>query len=270
MLSTFGKVQQNIGTHFYYTFAHLKCRFINIKLIYVIYININQYKMDKLENESWEEYAFRHELFEIIYADKDKQIIDYIHMPNPDKYCYPVYNICSYCYPLYNICSTFHLFIWKKIKIIKNKYSMMRQHDCTYQGFSYFGLSLLSKEDNELQKKLYTLYHFWVPKETAIFAARALKIYNRSVELTKIISETHNEELKELLSINRCPPPNTKEEKEYIQDKKEKKHIDNEKIKESKKETIELYQNYLKNKEIRLKIIKLEQEISNLHSELIK
>ena len=46
--------------------------------------------MDKLDNESWEEYAFRHELFEIIYADKDKQIIDYINLPNPDKYCYPV------------------------------------------------------------------------------------------------------------------------------------------------------------------------------------
>ena len=33
---------------------------------------------------------------------------------------------------------------------------------------------------------------------------------------------------------------------------------------------IELYQKYLKNKEIRLKIIELEQKISNLHSELIK
>ena len=147
---------------------------------------------------------------------------------------------------------------------------MMRPHDCTYHGFSYYGLSLLSKEDNELQKKLYTLYNFWVPKESAIFDARALKIYNRSVELTKIISETHNEELKELLSINRCPPPNTKEEKEYIQYKKEKEYIHNEKIKESKKENIELYQKYIKNKEIRLKIIELEQEISNLHSELIK
>ena len=30
---------------------------------------------------------------------------------------------------------------------------MMRPHDCTYHGFSYYGLSLLSKEDNELQKK---------------------------------------------------------------------------------------------------------------------
>ena len=76
--------------------------------------------------------------------------------------------------------------------------------------------------------------------------------------------------VKELLSINRCPPPNTKEEKEYIQYKKEKEYIHNEKIKESKKENIELYQKYLKNKEIRLKIIELEQKISNLHSELIK
>jgi hypothetical protein len=187
--------------------------------------------MDKLENESWEEYAFRHELFEIIYADKDKQIIDYINLPNPDKYCYPVYTICS----------TFRGFIWEKIKNIKYKYSSMRPHDCTYQGFSYFGLSLLSKEDNELQKKLYTLYHFWVPKEHAIFDVRALKKYNRSV--------------------------NTKE---YFQDKKIKEHIHNEKIKESKKENIELYQKYFKNKEIRLKIIELEQKISNLHSELIK
>jgi hypothetical protein len=208
--------------------------------------------MDKLENESWEEYAFRHELFEIIYADKEKQIIDYINLPNPDKYSYPVYTICS----------TFDGFIWNKIKEIKNKYSNMRSHDCTRRGFSNFGLSLLSNEDNELQQNLYALRDFWQPKERDIFASRHLNQYNRSVELTKVISETHKEELKELLSIiNRRPPLITNEQIEYPQ------YI--EEINEGKREVIELYQKY-KNKEILLQIIELEKKVSNLQKKLIK
>ena len=36
--------------------------------------------MDKLDNETWEEYALRHNLFKIKYTDADNSIIDDIYI----------------------------------------------------------------------------------------------------------------------------------------------------------------------------------------------
>ena len=38
--------------------------------------------MDKLDNETWEEYALRHNLFKIKYTDADNSIIDDIYIPD--------------------------------------------------------------------------------------------------------------------------------------------------------------------------------------------
>ena len=62
------------------------------------------------------------------------------------------------------------------------------------------------------------------------------------------------------------PPENTKEYQEF----KEYQQKKNEKKDKLKKERIDLYHKYMKNKEVRLQIIELKQKISNLKSELIK
>jgi hypothetical protein len=215
--------------------------------------------MDKLENETWEEYAFRHELFEIRYADKEQQIIDDVCLPNPDDK-FLTYNETN-----------FTTIIWNKIQEIKRKYKM-NGYDCNMNGFSYAAERRLIREDDERQKKLYALKRFWESKEKDIIAAYKLKRYNRYIELTKIISETHKEEFEEVLSmcvIIPYPPENTKEYQEYkeYQDKRQEKR--QEKIKKEKKKRIELYEKYLKNKEIRLQIIELQQKINQLTCELV-
>ena len=213
--------------------------------------------MDKLENETWEEYAFRHELFEIKYADKDQQIIDDVRIPNPDK----SYGKYEYYRP------TFCSIIWEEIQEIKKKYNM-DGWDCNEMRFSNNAEKRLSKEDNERQKILYALKRIWESKEKDIIKSNTMKRYYRYIELTEIISKTHKEEIEELFSISPrmynhlSLPENTKEFQEY-KDKRE------EKIKKEKKERIELYEKYLKNKEIRLQIIELQQKINQLTCELV-
>ena len=40
--------------------------------------------MNKLDNETWDEYALKNNLFKIKYTDNDKQIIHDICIPNPN------------------------------------------------------------------------------------------------------------------------------------------------------------------------------------------
>lgn len=218
--------------------------------------------MDKLENESWDEYAFRNELFIINYVDKEKQIIEDIRYPNPDKLFFKNKYI--------NL--NFERLTRDLIFEIKEKYKM-NGHDCSVDcgGFSAAALKRLSKEDYERQQILFSQKRFWDRKGKDIVDYNRLKSYNRWNELIKIISETHKEQLEELLSMVDImeipsPPENTKEYKEF----KEYQQKKNEKKDKLKKERIDLYHKYMKNKEVRLQIIELEQKISNLKSELIK
>jgi hypothetical protein len=211
--------------------------------------------MDKFENETWEDYAFRHELFNVIYADKEKEIIADVWLPNPDKYYSHVFGDPQFTY-----------IIWNKIEEIRIKYDIPnRVADCNDTRFSCRAIGLMSNEDKERQNTLYALKRFWETKWKNI----CLKKYKRYNELIKTISETHKEQLDELLLLQPLyarPPGETKEYQEYRDAReKEEKYI----VEKNKKERIELYQKYLKKKEIRLQIIELHQKINQLTLELV-
>lgn len=211
--------------------------------------------MDKFENETWEDYAFRHELFNVIYADKEKEIIADVCLSNPDKYY-------SFLFGSPNFAGI----IRGKIQDIRIKYNIPdRVADCNETRFSWRAIGLMNNEDKERQNALYALKRFWETKWKNI----CLKKYNRYNELIKTISETHKEQLNELLLLQTLysrPPGETKEYIEYKDAKeKEEKYI----LENNKKERIELYQKYMKKKEIRLQIIELQQKINQLTCELV-
>ena len=207
-------------------------------------------KIYKLENETWEDYAFRNDLFEIIY-NKNKEIVD-ISLPNPDKHNNYMYGVPDFTNNILN-----------KIQQIRAKYHIPYSSNFGEKHFSKKEKSLLSDEDNKLQEKLFAFKEYLEIKQKDI----KLKKYKRRIELAKLISETHKEEFEEFLSLQDVyyvPEKNTKEFQEYketennIIDKKEK----------MKNERIELYNKYLKNKEIHLQIIELEKQIDQLKNSL--
>jgi len=100
----------------------------------------------------------------------------------------------------------------------------------------------------------------------------------RYVELKTILSETHKEQLDELLAIIRGSSiPLLEGEVEVEVDvvnimfsswkEREKREREN---KQKKKERVELYEKYLKNKEIQAQIMELEQKINQLKGEIVK
>ena len=240
--------------------------------------------MDKLENETWEEYAFRHNLFVIKYADKEKTTIDDITMPihtnlNQKHYNAEVYhNRINFGETSY-VC--FIDFIMSELYNLRNKYKL----------FSYCDQILCTKvEQITKEREEDILRQIWLFKQLAYWEnkytvneinkkrnvdEKSMDVKNRYFELKTTISESHKEQLDELLAIVRgssipilegemksnmysgdywC----TKEkEREYEKKKK-------------KKERVELYQKYLKNKEIKTQITELEQKINQLKSEIVK
>jgi hypothetical protein len=209
--------------------------------------------MDKFENETWEDYAFRHELFDVIYADKEKEIIADVRLPNPDKYYSHIFGNPE-----------FKCIIWRKIHDIRIKYNIPVD-GCNETRFSWNAIGLMNNEDKERQNALYALKRFWETKWKHI----ALQKYNRYNELIKIISETHKEQLEELLLLQPLYSRPAGETKEYIEYKDAKEKEEKSVVEKNKKERIELYQKYLKKKEIRLQIIELHQKINQLTLELV-
>ena len=91
---------------------------------------------------------------------------------------------------------------------------------------------------------------------------RLVNVKNRYFELKANISESHKEQLDELLVL-----VTGNMSSEYWNERRqelEKKRI------LKKKERVELYQKYLKNKEIKTQITELEEKINKLKGEIIK
>jgi len=242
--------------------------------------------MDKLENETWEEYAFRHNLFVIKYADKEKTTIDDIRMPihtnlNRKHYNAEVYhNIINFgetsyiCFidfimsELYNLRNKYKLFSYCD-RILCTKVEQMtkeREEDINRQDWLLKQLSYWEKKyvDNEREKK-----------ETN--EKRLVDTKTRYFELKTTISETHKEQLDELLAIVRGSyiPVLEGEMKsiyseDYLHDFREREKEREKEKQTKKKERVELYQKYLKNKEIKTQITELEQKINQLKSEIVK
>ena len=174
--------------------------------------------MNKLDNETWEDYAFRNELFIIVYDENDKSIIRDVIIPIHDK-------IIDY-----DTSDRYTTLIDKLLSI-----------DCKNDPFPE------TEEKFKKRRRLYDLRRWWSVEEKKIMQINRLKMYNRYKELVTKISETHKDELEELLNIKSGHPPSGTPEYDS-------------------KKRVEMYNTYMKNKEIYRQINEMEEKIKQLKS----
>lgn len=191
--------------------------------------------MNKLDNETWEDYAFRNELFIIVYDDNDKSIIRDVIIPIHDK-------IIDY-----DASDRYTTLIDKLIPI-----------DCRNDPFP--------EEKLKKRRRLYDLRQFWAVEEKKIMPINRLKMYNRYKELVTKISETHKDELEELLNIKSHghPPSGTPEYDDW--ERSQHTYNCSERFKNDSNKRVEMYNTYMKNKEIYRQINEMEEKIKQLKS----
>ena len=192
--------------------------------------------MNKLDNETWEDYAFRNELFIIVYDENDKSIIRDVIIPIHDKI-------------IDNDTSDRYTTLIDKLLSI----------DCKNDPFPE------TEEKFKKRRRLYDLRRWWSVEEKKIMQINRLKMYNRYKELVTKISETHKDELEELLNIKSGHPPSGTPE---YDDWKRSQHTYNcsERFKNDSKKRVEMYNTYMKNKEIYRQINEMEEKIKQLKS----
>lgn len=230
--------------------------------------------MDKLENETWEDYAFRNNLFAIKYAYAGKEkTIDDITMPihtivNP-RY-FDVYHYIGYSnnetskigfmefimYEVYNLKRKYNTgFYGSPINCKVEHMTKEREEDINRQNW-------LFKQLDYWEKKYYENVH------EKLNVKKQVDVNTRYFELKSILSERHKEQLDELLAIIRGSSIPLLEgeiksnmySEEYWRDK----------TKQNKKNRIDLYEKYLKNKDIQTQIMELEQKLNQLKSQIVK
>jgi hypothetical protein len=220
--------------------------------------------MNKLDNETWDEYAFKNNLFKIKYTDNDKQIIHDICIPNPNiinhRTCdWGYYMSCVYGgYNGHN--AGFLEFIMHELYTLRDKYKLAAY--CVHIEFVENNTEE-RKEDINRQKWLFKELEFWERKWRESFNCKVIKDKeqiiqrendkNRYLELKAIISKTHEEQLDELIELSKHVEPIIRIEKIQIE----------------KKERIKLYQDFMKNKKIHLEISILEEKINQLKEEIV-
>ena len=224
--------------------------------------------MDKLETETWEEYAFKNNLFKIRYSVKEPHIIYDVIIPDStilnNRHCdWGYYMNCVLgCYGKVGFLD----FIMHEIYTLRDKYKT---------GMYLFSIQLVEnmtkerEDDIERQKWLFKEQAFWEKQwfqslakapymneeqKEALRREKEERDKQRYYELKSIISETHKEPLEELLALFTHIQPALR--KEIRQAESE--------------ERIKVYQNYLKNKDVQSKIVELEQQINRLKDELVK
>jgi len=220
--------------------------------------------MDKSDNETWDEYAFKNNLFKIKYTDNDKQIIDDIGIPNPtiinNRTCdWGYYMSCVYG----GHDAGFLEFIMHEIYTLRDKYTLAAY----YIHIEFVeNMTTERKEDITRQKWLFKEAQFWERKFLESLKCKVINLNkdkeqiiqreidkNRYLELKAIISKTHEEQLNELIALFNHVEPMLRRERIEIE----------------KKERIKLYQNFMKNKKIHLEISILEEKINQLKEELV-
>ena len=248
--------------------------------------------MDKLDTESWEDYAFRNNLFLVKYSDNEKKIVSDVCIPihtNITELDYHPDIVKSYLYKINSLdnesCDIgFMDFVMYELVKLKDKYGLKdvqtiiptvdqmtkeREEDISRQDWLYCQLSYW---DNKYKTKKETENKILVDKKTRYF------------ELKSKISETRREQLDELLAIAKsitlpvldgeCKSVLYTEEywskRENDENRKTKWTEDKrphvQKMEKSKR--IELHDTYFKNKNILIQIAELEQKLSILKSEL--
>ena len=225
--------------------------------------------MNKLDNETWDEYALKNNLFKIKYTDNDKQIIHDICIPNPN-----IINNITYDWGYYMSCvyggynghhAGFLEFIMHELYTLRDKYKT----GCYSSPIQMIiNMTNEREEDIHRQKWLFKELPFWERKYWESSRCKVIKDKeqndkeqiiqreidkNRYLELKAIISKTHEEQLDELISLSKHVEPILRSEQIQIE----------------KKERIKLYQDFMKNKKIHLEISILEEKINQLKEELV-
>ena len=232
--------------------------------------------MDKLDNETWEDYAFRNNLFAIKYADKDKTVIDDITIPIHTNFNPRYYDGYNYVINIYGNEFNkigFMEFIMYELYNLRTKYKM----GWYCHQISYIKVEPITKEREEdinRQKWLFDQLAYW-EKEYNVKKQKPVDVKKRYFELKTIILESHKEQLDELLAIVRDSSIQILEgeyksnmySEEYWREREKEK--EREKI-QRKKERIELYEKYLKNKDIQTQIMELEQKLNQLKGQIVK
>jgi hypothetical protein len=232
--------------------------------------------MDKLENETWEEYAFRNNLFVIKYTDKEKTTIHDITMPihtnvnSRHTYSNDYHSKVNYSSNTYTEIG-FMDFIMHEIYNLRDKYktgcygtpipkvelmTKEREEDIHRQNWLFKQMDYWEKKYTEKKKEIL--------KEREEEEKRLVNVKNRYFELKANISESHKEQLHELLAIVEGSSI------EILEGIEEKYSWCGEKETTHKKKRVELYEKYLKNKEIKTQITELEDKINKLKGEIVK
>ncbi len=243
--------------------------------------------MDKLENETWEEYAFRNKLFVIKYADKEQQMIDDITIPihtnvyqrHTDSNCYH-YKVMHSSNNYTDI--GFMDFIMHELYNLRDKYNTgLYYNNIKYGILNKEQMTKENEEDFNRQNWLFKQLDYWEKKyeenerekmeRERDKKQKEMDVKNRYFELKAIISGSHKEQLDELIAIVRGSSIQKLEGeiKSNVKDwNDEAKEREKENI-QKKKERVELYQKYFKNKDIQSQITELQQKINQLKSEIV-
>jgi len=251
--------------------------------------------MDKLDTESWEDYAFRNNLYKIKYSYKDVSVIDDIIIPNHTKMsfdCGHRYDAKYYIDKIdvnIGIRPSFLEFIMYELYNFKTHYKLRTFNDAIKVNPEH--MSEQVDKDKKRQDWLLGQMDFWEREEEKDRILKEQKhedIKTRFIELKANISETHKEQLEEIFCImkttnnirflegtNKNPyMKNYREEcfKERAKTYRPEKDEEDRKLKLEKTDRINLYQKYqkyLKNKDIQTQIIELEQKLTKLKREIV-
>ena len=169
--------------------------------------------MDKLDNETWEDYAFRTNLFLIKYADKEKTVIDDIKMPNHTNLILKHYDAADYHNKIGFGNSSyigFIDFIMSELYNLRDKYKTGCYSTPIAKGQQ---MTKEREEDIHRQQWLFVQLAYWENKyienerdKKTIERNKGIKeidVKNRYFEIKTTISESHKEQLDELLAIIR-------------------------------------------------------------------
>ena len=254
--------------------------------------------MDKLDTESWEDYAFRNNLFLVKYSDNEKKIVSDVRIPIHTNITYRHYDATRYYYEItmYKDRPSFLEFIMYEIYNFKTYYKLQTFNDEIKVKPEHMSEQVV--KDKKRRQWLFGEMYFWErqyltkmrenekenEKNRILNEQKNEDKKTRFIELKANISETHKEQLEEII----CIMKNTNirflegidknyfrknEALEWKKETDEKRKIeevetDRKRVGE-KKDRIELYQKYLKNKDIQTQIIELEQKLTKLKSEIV-
>ena len=253
--------------------------------------------MDKLDTESWEDYAFRNNLYKINYYVKDVSVIDDIIIPSYAKISYR-HDDATYCIKIIDKGDrerpSFLEFIMYELYNFKTHYKLRTFTDEIKVNPEHMSEQVY--KDKKRHEWLLGQIDFWErenenvkEKNRILNEQKHEDIKTRFIELKANISETHKEQLEEIICIMKTTITHIRFlegieknpfRKNYL--KEHKKESDEEWrlicIKSSinfvleKKDRINLYQKYqkyLKNKDIQTQITELEQKLTKLKSEIV-